>query len=245
MDFGSIIEDLGDLPDNPLEVWLIVAKRAVLVAKNANAGHTAGQKDVNNDLLLHFLDEMSMRLSVERPVWTGSSSYSNKWDTVQKLIQRQDNKLAVEKLGAKVGATGNGTAALPAPEQVEISNSGLVKIHSLLGDLRRAVDATDLPDKQKAKLHKHLTAFERELVTRSMSLGQAFGVLALVGAGLAGATSTLADGPQAWETLGRITAALGIEKEQQDKAQEIADQSKQTALLSYGNHPVDEPDHTE
>lgn len=220
--FDDVIAELRPLPSDPELAWQVVVEAAFKAVK-AEKGTGLSILDSAElwETLHEFVTELSEQLGVEfdYKLNTGSAAADYYFKAIEKKkneFKRKANRKLVGSILAEVKSeNGEGEQTL------ELSNSGLVKIFGLTRDLRLAVEVSELEEDRKEKLSSHLNEFEAMLTAKKVNTRKAFAILALIGAGLAGTTGTLADAPGAFETIGKVTAYLGLEQEAADAVKMI------------------------
>lgn len=105
------------------------------------------------------------------------------------------------------------TSGKPDAYSVRLASKTRGRIEQQIAKLRDLIANGDLPDYSRDRLLRKLDELSVELSQPRVSFGKVLAVLAVVGAGLAGATGLLADAPHAIAT---ITSLLGADKEAEE-----------------------------
>ncbi|WP_234032069.1 hypothetical protein [Porphyrobacter sp. SLTP] len=82
------------------------------------------------------------------------------------------------------------------------------------------IERSDMPAARRSKLIDQLDEFGAELNRSRLNYGAVAMVASALLAGLAGVTSTLADAPNATQTVGTILKWIGQDKEAEEREQE-------------------------
>ncbi|WP_120499525.1 hypothetical protein [Roseovarius sp. EL26] len=139
-------------------------------------------------------------------------------------------QLATERFKSSLRSRGK-VNNIPADDVLKISNTTLINIHPKLQSLRSSVVQISMEEDKREKLLELLNSFERELNSKEISKSGSLKIFATVGAIILGTTTFLAEAPDALETIGEITAQLGVEI---NAAEEVARLEHVEQLLLSG-----------
>ena len=211
-------EDVALLPKDPREAWAITVDKVLQYVyrntvdpKGLNIRDEGLRKDA-----LEFIDQLAENLEIQTP----TPSRTNGLKEILRRYQKEADKLHYELLVDRIAQTVKGAAASNEGE-VLLSSSSVVRILHLSAQLRKEVESGDIQEEKKRKLVSLLSEFDRLAESKHASATRLLTTLALVAAGIAGLTSTLADAPSAVETVGRIAAALGQEIESEEELKRL------------------------
>lgn len=106
------------------------------------------------------------------------------------------------------------------PQSVQLATSTKAKIEGQLSILRSFVESSDMPAKRRAKLIAQLDEFAIELNRTRLNYAAIAVIATAFLAGVQGVTSTLADAPNAYQTIGSILKWIGQDKDAEERERE-------------------------
>lgn len=137
--------------------------------------------------------------------------YRNDWEEYQAFSIRVRGVIAEIMLNAN---------SVSRPFSVQISSSTKGKIESQLIVLRSVIEHSNLDNKRRERLLGQLDDFANELNRPRLNYAVAMSAMALFLSGMQGTTLTLADAPNAIQTVGAILKWIGSDKDAEDKERE-------------------------
>ncbi|MBB3390324.1 hypothetical protein FHT82_003087 [Rhizobium sp. BK275] len=150
---------------------------------------------------------------------TYQDNSSSVFDNLQEFLRQTSGVVAKIRLRGSSGRDAH---------SVRLANKTKGIIEHELGKLRNAVNNGDLDDRKRQKLLAKIEEFRTELHKERLAYGAAMAALAILGAGLVGTTSFLADAPDAITT---ITKLIGQDKEHEEAEQlRLGEPSKPKAI---------------
>lgn len=212
MDYSLLdIEDYDDGPTDPARKFATLEQKA---RRNLNE---ILENTQSNDVALELRSQYIMLMTsaaralgisgVEVPV----GHFENDWEEYQAFSVRIRGIVAEIMLNSSLVAK---------PHSVQLSSSTKGKIESQLIVLRSMIEHSNLDERRRARLIKQLDEFAAELNKPRMNYAVAMAAMALFLSGMQGTTSTLADAPNAYQTIGSILKWIGVEKDAEDKERE-------------------------
>lgn len=111
------------------------------------------------------------------------------------------------------------TATAHAANSVALPRTSKLKIFGQIERLRNMVAESGLSDKQKKKLNAQLDDLTETITSPRTDFGKLMTVLAAVSFAVAGTADFLANAPDAWATLGIISAEIGDQKQHEELEQ--------------------------
>jgi hypothetical protein len=137
--------------------------------------------------------------------------FENEWEEYQAFSLKVQSAVASIMLNSDLVA---------GPRSVRLASSTKAKIEGQLSILRSMIERSDMPAARRSKLIDQLDEFGAELNRPRLNYGAVAMVASALLAGLAGVTSTLADAPNATQTVGTILKWIGQDKEAEEREQE-------------------------
>lgn len=212
MDYSLLdIEDYETGPADPPKKFAALEQKA---RRNMNEIMDNTQSgDLSSELRSQYIMLMTSAAralgipGVEVP----DGNYNNDWEEYQAFSIRIRGVIAEIMLNA---------ALISRPHSVQISSSTKGKIESQIIVLRRLIEHSDLDDKRRKRLIGQLDDFTAELGRPRLNYAVAMSAMALFLSGMQGTTSTLADAPSAYQTVGSIIKWIGNDKDAEDKERE-------------------------
>lgn len=132
----------------------------------------------------------------------------NHWDAYQQF------SLDVQGVIAKIMLNQD---VMVRRDSVQLASSTKAKIEGQLLTLRRIIENSDMPTARRTKLIEQLDNFAAELNRPRLDFATVAMVATAFLAGIQGITSTLADAPNAYQTVGTILKWIGQDKEAEEK----------------------------
>ena len=233
-------EQLEGLPRDPRQAWAEVVRLTVEYVGNEVTRDSAVESDkVLTSDAANFLFAVSDELELSLAPYIRELNPGNALAELQKIASSIYYQAWVKKIGATVKSP-----IKPGEQLIDISNASLLRLNLLTKQLRIELFDSRLEERKRDRLLKRLDDFEREVSSKQVAVGRALSIIALIGAGVAGVTSTLADGPAAVETISEIAAVLG---EELDSAEEVKLLTAEKELLRLpppemnGSEPEEKP----
>ena len=137
--------------------------------------------------------------------------FENEWEEYQAFSLKVQSAVASIMLNRDL---------IAGPRSVRLASSTKAKIEGQLSILRSLIEHSDMPTARRSKLIDQLDEFGAELNRPRLSYGAVAMVASALLAGLASVTSTLADAPNATQTVGTILKWIGQDKEAEEREQE-------------------------
>lgn len=137
--------------------------------------------------------------------------FENEWEEYQAFCIKVQSAVASIMLNSDLVA---------GARSVRLATSTKAKIEGQLSILRSLIEHADMPAARRSKLIGQLDEFGSELNRPRLNYGAVAMVASALLAGLAGVTSTLADAPNATQTVGTILRWIGQDKEAEEREQE-------------------------
>lgn len=137
--------------------------------------------------------------------------FPNQWEEYQAFA------LQVQRVVARIMLN---EALVARPYSVQLATATKQKIESQIIVLRGLIEQSDMPPKRRSKLIAQLDDFAAELNRPRLNYAAVALVATTLLAGIQGATSTLADAPSAYKTVGTILKWIGQDKEAEEQERE-------------------------
>lgn len=207
--------DFESLPTEPIPRWLKL--RDLLESRLAEVTDI---RDGPSDLDL--VEYCTVLMSAAQALGLGSiSEFSvgnirHQYSEVRSEIIALATKLSVKSLTTNVAFS------------VELPRTSKTKLFSQIERLRTLITNSELSEKQKAKLFSKLDELHSIVIARRVDYAKLMGILALLSVGLQGATSFLADAPDALTT---ITAIIGEAKELEEEEHRLLQAEREPLKL--------------
>lgn len=158
-------EEMADLPDDDELAFVVYEERLRARTRNRvseNEGSTLEREYVNH--ILAFLKVVNIDVPVNREPPYGDQQF---WVWYHQFVQEID----LHSVGVRLAhARGAGSGITTA---IYLSEDYRTEIHSLLGRVRKVVNAADLPDPKKDDIYDKINALQSE-VDRSKTRLDAF-----------------------------------------------------------------------
>lgn len=119
---------------------------------------------------------------------------------------------------------------------VQLATATKAKIEGQISILRGLIENSDMPAKRRTKLIAQLDDFAAELNRPRLNYATVAVVATAFLAGIQGITSTAADAPNAYQTIGAILKWIGQDKDAEDRERERLDAP--TQMLPPPTKPV-------
>jgi hypothetical protein len=213
MDYSLL--DIEDYDGPPLEPHRKFAALEQKARRNMNEiMENADSGDLNVELRSQYMMLMTSAaraLGISGLELPDEDSFRNSWDAYQFFSVRIRGLVAEIMLNESLVAK---------PHSVQLTTSTKSKIQSQIIVLRGVIEHSDLEEKRRRRLIQQLDEFEAELTRPRLNYAVAMSAMALFLSGMQGTTSTLADGPNAIQTIGTMMKWIGADKEAEDKEHE-------------------------
>ncbi|GFE48838.1 hypothetical protein So717_05910 [Roseobacter cerasinus] len=219
------IEELSDKLETvegpPLEIW----RDTLNIGMTAVGSRISAQTKVEDDNLLksefaEFMVTLANDLGVGIPAVLASEAEEMLADLV-----RFSKKTRQQELRSKLRAKAKGD-----PNDRTLSKEVIASINPLIAELRERVAALNLSERHSARLGQKISEFEQELRKQHITLGRLLPAIAIIGAVITSGVAVLADGPDALETLGKITALIGYDGLEDEDQKLLETEAKPLAL---------------
>lgn len=138
-------------------------------------------------------------------------NFQHEWDEHQAFL------VQIQSVVAKIMLNNDLVAST---RSVRLASTTKAKIEGQLISLRNLVENSDMPASRRAKLISRLDDFAVELNQPRLNFASVALVASVFLAGIQGVTSTLADAPNAYQTVGTILKWIGQDKEAEDRERE-------------------------
>jgi hypothetical protein len=103
------------------------------------------------------------------------------------------------------------------PHSVELGRINRARIQQEIDHLRAIIESSELPENKKAALRDKLIELEEELGKQRLSFARTMAIAAAIMGALGGGATALANAPKAAETVTRIIAYIGEDKEKEEE----------------------------
>lgn len=222
--------DFSALPEDPPEAWVELHAQIIDLCEPNFRERKAIDRRKTIDSIIDVLQLAADTLKVEI-----SLPIKDEFNTTLAIASIRDfgSQLKDElKREAFVDALSNRhkERAFLSDEMLEISNATLVAIHPKLQSLRTSVVSINMNEKKRAALLDLLDTFEMELNSKEISKTGSLAKIAAIGDIIVGTTTFLAEAPEALETVGQISAYIGVEIEAAEQAKQIAQEITPRAI---------------
>lgn len=137
--------------------------------------------------------------------------YRHEWEEYQAF------SLQVQRVIAQIMLNHN---LVGGTHSVQLATATKTKIEGQISILREMIENSDMDAKRRNKLISQLEEFAAELSRPRMSYAAVAVIATAFLAGIQGVTSTLADAPNAYQTVGSILKWIGKDKEAEEREQE-------------------------
>jgi hypothetical protein len=186
------------LPDDQAEQFLLLAEIAEQNFRQRHASASGGKADAQRKAYIGQLNALSTELgfgalpfpepgTVTDAEWSAFQSGLTAVKTKIRLRLRKSSDFAMRPLGIVTRA----------------------RIEQEIERLRRLIADSDMDDYKKSILNAKLDELYDELRRERLNFVKIATVVAAVAAAIGGSTATLADGPEAFESVGRILRWIG------------------------------------
>lgn len=217
------------LPENPELAWAEAVDHGVKYLGEVIDQHSRVEDDELARIeVLDFIHDLQKTLGIRAEL--GSGNVEERLQKARAEATRLRGKSSVARIAERYASS----TAQDAPGLV--SPKTRIEIVRLVRDLKSAVTNSDLDEKQKGRLLKRLDAFEQDVVAGRRSFKDTIVAISFIGAAIAGTASTLADAPEAWETLGRISGLIGIEAKHEEELRLLTKSKEPLPLASPDDH---------
>lgn len=140
-----------------------------------------------------------------------SGDYRNEWEEYQAFSISVQGVVAQIMLNQELVAGVN---------SVQLATATKAKIEGQISILRDLIENSDMPAKRRKKLIAQLDDFTAELNRPRLNYAAVAVVATAFLAGIQGVTSTLADAPSAYQTVGSILKWIGQDKDAEERERE-------------------------
>ncbi|PAX09062.1 hypothetical protein [Sphingomonas lenta] len=213
MDYSLLdIEDYDGPPNEPHRKFAALEQKARRnmneIMENTQSG------DLSTELRSQYMMLMTSAaraLGVPGLELPDESEYRNEWEAYQAFSIRIRGLVAEIMLNDTLVAK---------PHSVRLSTSTKSKIESQIIVLRGMIEDSDMEPKRRKRLIEQLDDFSAELNRPRLNYAVAMSAMALFLSGIQGTTSTLADAPNAYQTVGTILKWIGADKEAEERERE-------------------------
>jgi len=235
-------EQLARLPREPEQAWSeVVSLTLTYLEMNINENTAFENDEVLRDDAVRFLGQLQHELDL--PINKGVYAYRDmRNDEALTEFAKSAANVHYSGWAKQIGEfvkAGSDATAVPT-SKIALSNGGVLKLHYLTAQLKSELLRIELEDRKRQKLLSRLQDFENEIGKKSVSISGVLTIIALIGAGVAGTTSTLADGPGAIETVQEITLLLGQELDNAEEVKMLTAEAKPLQLPPPVNEASEE-----
>lgn len=137
--------------------------------------------------------------------------YKNDWEEYQAFSTMVQGAIAHIMLNEE---------AIAKPYSVQLASSTKAKIDGQITILRSLVENSDMQNQRRQRLLEQLDRFSSELNRTRLNYAEVAAVATIFLASMAGVTSTLADAPNAYKTVGSILKWIGQDKSAEEQERE-------------------------
>lgn len=195
-----------NLPDEPHDKFVLLANAAR--SNLARLIDDTDSSDFVEELRSQFISTVSSIADA-----LGIAGLPALADDLADYRQYQTFQVYLSGVIAKVRLQGQ---LVSRPYSVNLGRINRARIHQEIEQLRFSIDHSDLPDKKKTALLAKLTELEAELTKQRLSFAKLMAISAAIMSVVGGSATALANGPEAAQTVMRILAYIGEDKERED-----------------------------
>jgi hypothetical protein len=196
-----------ELPQDSVEQFLVltaVAEATLASEEKISGGDSSGLRKRFMGELGAVADELGV--GILPPLSSGGLTTSD-WQDFRAALAGLKTRLRLRKV------------SVSRNDSVELNRVTKARIELEIDNLRRLIGSADLTDKKKVILNKKLDELLDELHRRRLSFAKLAAVVAAVAGIIGGTTSTIANAPEALESIGKILQLIGEAKAVEEEEQ--------------------------
>lgn len=214
MEYELIPEEIYDrLPEEPAEKFAVLARTAqASIARLIDIENSSG--DFTAEVRTQFVE--TMRAAGDALGIEGLPTESDTYN----LSPYEEYRFFSTRLSAIVTKVRLQSQLLSRPYSVQLGRITKAKIRQEAEQLRVYISESDLPEKKKKLVERHIDQLLSELDKQRLSFGQVTAITAAISATIASGVTAISRAPEAYQVVTNILASIGDDKIKEDAERE-------------------------